>query len=119
MAELLIHNTHGNDDVERASLALVVANTALNSGQDASLLLTIDGVWIATQGYAQGLQADGFAPLADLLNQFIENGGHLLVCGACMKPRSLTAEHLLPGAQLVGAAYAVEMLSRGITGLSF
>ena len=62
MRDVLIHNTHGKEDLERASLAFVAANTALVSGQQATVLLTIEGVRIATHGYAQGLQAEGFAP---------------------------------------------------------
>jgi predicted peroxiredoxin len=62
MGHVMVHNTHGEDDIERASLAFVVANTALNSNQQATVLLTIEGVWVATRGYADGLQAHGFGP---------------------------------------------------------
>ncbi|HLA45257.1 MAG TPA: DsrE family protein [Aggregatilineales bacterium] len=119
MGHVMIHNTHGNDDVERASLTFVVANTALNSNQRATVLLTIEGVWIATQGYADGLQANGFAPLSDLMHQFVANGGELWVCGACAKPRNITEEHLIDGAQIIGAATAVEALVNGAQTLSF
>lgn len=119
MANILIHNTHGNDDVERASLAAVVANTALNAAQEAILMLTIDGVWLATKGYSDGLQAKGFAPIKELVEQFIENGGSLWVCGACAKPRDITADDLIEGAQIVGAAAAVEALANGAQTLSF
>ena len=50
MAKILVHNTYGKDGVERASLAFVVAKTALNSGQDPTVLLTIEGAWLATKG---------------------------------------------------------------------
>lgn len=119
MAHILINNSHGKDDIERASLATVIANTALSSGQQSTLLLTVDGVWIATQGYMEGLEAEGFAPLGDLINQFIGNGGQLWVCGACCKPRNITAEDLIQGAQMVGAAAAVEALATGAQTLSF
>jgi predicted peroxiredoxin len=55
MGHVMIHNTHGKDDLERASLAYLVANTALNSGQQATVLLTIEGVWTATKGCNDGL----------------------------------------------------------------
>jgi predicted peroxiredoxin len=115
----MVHNTHGKDDIERASLTFVVANTALNSSQQTTVLLTIEGVWVATQGYADGLQANGFAPLSGLIGQFIANGGKVWVCGACAKPRSITQEHLIGGAQIVGAATAVEALVNGAQTLSF
>jgi predicted peroxiredoxin len=114
----MIHNTHGKDDIERASLAFVIANTALNSKQQAIVLLTIEGVWIATQGYTDGLQAHGFAPLSDLMHQFVANGGEVWVCGACAKPRDITQEQLMEGAQIIGAATAVEALVNGVQTLS-
>lgn len=66
----MIHNTREKDDVERASLAFLVGNTALSSGQEATFLFTIEGVWVATKGYTEGLQAQGFAPLSELVQQF-------------------------------------------------
>ena len=119
MAKILIHNTHGKDDVERASLATVVANTSLTAGQDTILMLTIDGVWTATKGYSDSLQADGFAPLGELMTQFVENGGDLWVCGACAKPRNISAEDLIAGAQMVGATAAVEALANGAQTIGF
>ncbi len=119
MGHVLIHNTHGKDDVERASLTFVVANTALNANQRTTVLLTIEGVWIATQGYADGLQANGFAPLCDLMHQFVASGGELWVCGACAKPRNITPEQLIDKAQIIGAATAVEALVAGAQTLSF
>ena len=119
MAKILIHNTHGKDDVERATLAFVVANVGLSSGQEVTTLLTIDGVWVATQGYTDDLQAYGFAPLGELVQKFVANGGILWVCGACAKPRNITAEQLISGAQLVGAAAAIEALANGAQSLSW
>ena len=119
MGHVLVNNTRGKDDVERASLSFVVGNVALNSGQEATVLLTIEGVWVATNGYNDGLQANGFDPLSDLMQKFATNGGHIWVCGACAKPRGITQEQLVDGAQIVGAATAVEALVNGAQSLSF
>jgi len=119
MCKVMVHNTHGKDDVERATLAFVVGNAALSSGQEAIMLLTIDGVWLATHGYTDGLEADGFAPIKETIDSFIKNGGQLWVCGACMKPRDITAEQLIEGAQMVGAATAVEAMVNGANTISF
>lgn len=83
------------------------------------MLLTIDGPWIATKGYADGLQAEGYPPLRELIEKFIAAGGQLWVCGACAKPRSITAEQLIEGALIVGAARAVEEMIGGAQTLSF
>lgn len=119
MGKVMVHNTRGKDDVERATLAFVVGNAGLSSGQEVTMLLTIEGVWVATRGYAEGLQAEGFAPLTDVITQFIQNGGVVWVCGACAKPRGITQEQLLNGAQIVGAATAVEAMVNGAQTLSF
>jgi len=119
MGKVLINNTNGKENLERASLSFVVANAALSSDQQAIVLLTIDGPWVATKGYADGLQADGYAPLGELIAKFIAAGGALWVCGACAKPRNITAEQLVEGAQIVGAARAVEEMVGGAQTLSF
>jgi predicted peroxiredoxin len=119
MGHVMLHNTHGKDDVERASLAFLVGHVARSSNQEATVLLTIEGVWVATKGYVDGLQANGFAPLSDLIRQFVESGGRLWVCGACAKPRNITAETLIEGAEIIGAATAVEALVKGAQTLSW
>lgn len=119
MGKIMVNNTCGKDNVERASLAFVVGNTALNSGQEATVLLTIEGAWVATRDYADDLQAHGFAPLGELVRQFTGGGGRLWVCAACAKPRNITAEQLVEGAQIVGAATAIEAMVNGAQTLSF
>lgn len=119
MGQVMLHNTHGKDDVERASLAFLVGHVARNSNQEATILLTIEGVWVATKGYTDGLQADGFAPLSELIQQFLAAGGRVWVCGACAKPRNITQADLIEGAEIIGAATAVEALVNGAQTLSW
>ncbi len=119
MTQVMVNNTNGKDNVERASLSFVVGNTALTAGQEAIVLLTIEGVRVATKGYADELQAEGFSPLKDLISQFIQNKGKVWVCGACAKPRQITSSDLIEGAEIVGAATAVEAMVNGARTLSF
>jgi predicted peroxiredoxin len=119
MGKIMINNTYGKDGVERASLAFMVGKTALNTGQEATVLLTIEGVCVATQGYAEGLKAEGFEPLEKLVKDFVDGGGRLWVCGACAKPRKITEADLVPGAQIIGAASAVEAMVNGAQTISF
>jgi predicted peroxiredoxin len=119
MGHIMIHNSHGKEDAERASLAFVVGNTALSSGQEATLLLTLEGVRLATKDYTEGVQAQDFAPLKELAQQFTARGGKIWVCGACAKPRQITQGLLIEGAQIIGAATAVEALVNSAQTLSF
>jgi sulfur relay (sulfurtransferase) complex TusBCD TusD component (DsrE family) len=45
--------------------------------------------------------------------KFAAGGGRIRVCGACAKPRGITQEQLIEGAQIIGAATAVEALVNG------
>jgi predicted peroxiredoxin len=119
MARLMLHATHGKDDPERATLPFVVANVAANADQETVVLLTIDGVWLATKGYADDIQKEGFPALKDVLASFVSNGGRVWACGTCTKPRGITEADLIEGAQIVTAAKAVEYLAQGAATLDF
>jgi uncharacterized protein len=119
MAKLLINCTHGRDDAERATLAFIVGNVAASADQEVVVLLTIDGVWNATQGYADEICKEGFQRLGEVIQAFIANGGQIWACGACAKPRGITEADLIAGSRIVSAANAVEYLASGAASLSF
>ncbi len=119
MATLMIHATHAQDDPERATLAFIVGNVAASADQEVVVLLTIEGVWLAKRGYADGIHKEGFQPLADVMRSFLENGGQIWACGTCTKPRGIDASDLIPGARIVTAANVVECLATGAASLSF
>lgn len=119
MAKILINCTHGKEDPERATLPFIVGNVAATADQEAIVLLTIEGVWLATKGYAEGIQQEGFQPLREVLQSFLANGGRIWACGACTNPRGITEADLIEGAQIVTAANVVEELASGATTLSF
>src|SRR3954470_4847615 len=98
-AKILVHGTHGKEDPERATLAFIVGNVAANADQEAVVLLTIEGVCLATKGYADAIEKPGFPPLREVLASFIANGGQIWACGTCAKPRGITEAHLIEGAR--------------------
>jgi predicted peroxiredoxin len=119
MAKLLINCTHGHEDAERATLPFVVGNVAASADVEVVVLLTIDGVWNATKGYADEICKEGFQPLKDVMQAFITNGGQVWACGACAKPRRIKETDLISGARIVSASNAVEYLASGAASLSF
>lgn len=119
MAKIMANCTHGNEDPERATLPFVIGNVAATADQEAVVLLTVDGVWLATKGYADDIQKEGFQPLPDVIRSFVENGGQIWACGACTKPRGITESDLIEGARIVTAANVVEYLASGAATLSF
>jgi predicted peroxiredoxin len=113
MARLLFHCTHGADDPERAIVPFVAANVAAASGVEAVAVLTVEGAWLCKRGYADGVAAEGFPRLADLLADFAAAGGEIWACSACTAPRGITEADLVAGARIVGAAAIVEAVAAG------
>jgi predicted peroxiredoxin len=118
-AKILVNCTYGKENPERASLSFVVGNVAVTADQEAVVLLTIEGVRLATTGYADGVHQEGFQPLKDIIQAFVTNGGKVWVCGSCSKPRGITDADLISGATVVSAASVVEYLASGASTLNF
>ena len=119
MAKLLINCTHGEDDPERATLPFIVGNVAASADQETVIFLTIDGVWLATKGYANRIHKEGFQPLNEVMRSFVQNGGQIWACGTCTKPRGIGEADLIPGARIVTAANVVEQLVSGAASMDF
>jgi predicted peroxiredoxin len=109
----LAQATHGRDDPERATLPFIVANVAASADQEAIVLLTIDGVWLATKGYADDIHHPGMPPLSEVIASLLANGGEIWACGACTKPRGITEEHMIEGARIISAVDFVAELASG------
>jgi uncharacterized protein len=118
-SKLIFMCTHGKEDPERASLPFVAANVAATAGQDATVVCTIEGVWLGTRDGLTGIASNGLPPLAKIFSDFVANGGKVWLCGACTKPRGITDEHLAPGVTIVGAAKIVEEIAAGAKTTSF
>ena len=116
---MLFQCTWGKKDSERAILPFVAANVAATAGIDATVVCTIDAVWLGTKGGADGVASNGLPALADLLAEFRENGGKVWLCGACTKPRGITAGDTAPGVTIVGAATIIEAIANGATPVAF
>lgn len=113
MARFMAHATHGRDNPERATLPFIVANVAATAEQETVVLLTIDGVWLATKGYADDIHHEGMPPLGELVASVVANGGEIWACGACTKPRGISEGDLVEGARIVSAADVVAELAKG------
>ena len=111
---LLFPCSHAADAPERATVPFIAAATAVASGQRATVVCTIEGVWLGTAGYADELEVPGMPPLADLVRQVAAGGGEIWLCSACTTSRGITGDTpLVAGASIVGAARIVEALTQG------
>lgn len=111
--------TCGLDNTDRATVAFVVANAAAASDKEALVFLSIEGVRLSIQGAADPVHEAGFAPLRDLMANFVKAGGKIWVCSPCFKKRSLDETKLAAGASIVGGASLVEFLAGGSPCVSY
>jgi uncharacterized protein len=119
MNGLVISLTHAGDDVDRSSVAMVVAGASVASGQKTTVFLSSEGVRLAHHGTAETLHEEGFASMGDLVSSFVAAGGDFLVCSPCAKKRGIGEDDLIDGATIVGGATLVALLVDGATSLSF
>ena len=108
----LINNSWGADDVEKASVAFIVGNAAAGKGE-ARLFLTNAGTDIAIRDKAESMQADGYAPMQELVNGYLKKGGVLWVCKACADAKGIVQDDLIEGAELAGAGHTMGFLETG------
>jgi predicted peroxiredoxin len=103
--------TYGKNDTDKATVAFVVANAAVASDKETMIFLMTEGVRLGVKGYADDIHEEGFAPLRELMANFVKAGGEIWVCSPCFKKRSLDEKTLVDGAKIVGGAKLVEFLS--------
>lgn len=120
MARLLVVKaTAGSDAPERCAQAFTVAATAVTAGADVSLWLTGESSWFALPGRAAEFELPHSAPLEELLDVVLTSG-RVTVCTQCAARREITAEDVLPGVRIAGAAVFVEeVLTEGAQALVY
>lgn len=119
MNGLVINLTHSVDDVDRASVAIVVAGASVASSQKTTVFLSSEGTRLAAKGVTETLHEEGFASMSELVAGYVEAGGTFLVCSPCAKKRGIGADDLIEGASIVGGATLVALLVDGASSLSF
>lgn len=110
--KLLIMLTTGPEDRgSRATLAFSMGVSALISGVDVSLYLTMGGTFWSRERAHAGVHIAGFEPLAAYVEQFAEAGGQLLVCSPCDAFFCAIAGDggLTPGAERCGLGHIVDL----------
>jgi len=105
--KMIIIATRGGEDPERATIPFVMANAALATDIDVTIILQTTGVWLAVRDYASHVRAEAFPPLDQLIKDFRELGGKLVACVPCLKSRNITDDMLIEGTKQAAAGTVV------------
>src|SRR5512139_596067 len=97
-----VNLTCSKDNTDKATVAFVVANAAVASAQQTLVFLSVEGVRLSQKGCADTIHEEGFAPLKELMDNFVKAGGVIWVCSPCFKKRKLEEANLIAGATIVG-----------------
>ncbi len=108
--------THGTDYPELITLPFVLAVGAMAMDVEAVVALQGPAVQIALKGGADHVYAPNMKPLKDLMQDFFDLGGKLMVCTPCVQARSIKEEELIEHAEFMAAATLTdEILSANAT----
>jgi predicted peroxiredoxin len=96
---VLVHITTGdnksNYEVHSATMGVDHALAMLRAGKDVSILLDVNGVYIAAKNVGGVLK-----PINDELKTFLAEGGRVIACDHCIAMAGLKAEDMLPGVEI-------------------
>ncbi len=117
--KFVISLTCAKDNTDKATVAFVVANAAVASDKKTMVFLSIEGTRLSQKAFADDIHEEGFAPLKDLMKNFVEAGGEIYVCSPCFKKRALDENNLVAGAVIVGGAKLVEFMGEACPSVSY
>jgi len=117
--KLVIIVTHGPDEPELATLPFVMAAGALVSEIEVVMAFQAEGVRLITKGGADGVHADSFPPLTELIDTIPAIGGLLMPCSPCLESRGIKEADMLDGVEVIGAARLVSEITSASATLNY
>ncbi|MFW6458125.1 MAG: DsrE family protein [Halodesulfurarchaeum sp.] len=109
---------HERNNPDKVTVAFTMALKAVEKGHSATVILMADGVHLGKPGHADGLDiGEPFRPVPDLLEDYLEAGGHVAVCGACMQHNGLSEEDVDDRFTIVDADETIDLTMEAQGGL--
>jgi predicted peroxiredoxin len=96
-----------DDPKERCELissVLAQALTALSFDYECDLFVMDNAAKLIKKGYTEGLKAQEFAPIDELMKDYLEMGGKLYACHPATDARGLHKEDCIDGVEYVNAS---------------
>ena len=108
----------GESNPDKATVAFTMALKALEKGHSATVILMAAAVHLGQPDAATGLDiGEPFRPLPDLMKDYLESGGRVVVCGACMKHNELAADQMDSRFAVIDAGGVIDLVMTARGGL--
>jgi predicted peroxiredoxin len=114
----LVQLTHGPEDPDRVTVAMVMANAGLALGKHTVVLLSNEGVRAAEPRVIASIAEPGFERLDNLVRQYLDGGGEIWACAPCVQKRQLEGA-LIPEVKMVGAVAAIAFAAENAVSFAF
>lgn len=109
---------YNKNNENNVTVAFTAALGAIQKGHNAAIILLVDGVHIAREGYVNDIYiGEPFRPVKDLMKEYLEKGGKLKVCSACLKHNSIPADSLVKEAEIINLPDVLDLLDNAATTL--
>src|SRR5210317_578541 len=98
----LINCEYGANNPEKATIAFILAFTSSKTNETA-VFVTSDAAYLFLEEGAPEIRAEGYDSIYNLIDAFIENGGKVWICPACIKAKGIDENDLIAGVEVAGA----------------
>ncbi|MBB3210474.1 putative peroxiredoxin [Rhodopirellula rubra] len=109
------------DNGKNATMAFSCGVSSLAIAKPTVIFLTSDGAVWGYEGSALGIAVQGFPPLEELIENYLQEGGRIILCSVCSrtcsagKPSDTYPTKTLPGIQIGGFATVLDLAIGGTT----
>ncbi|MCU0853291.1 MAG: DsrE family protein [Thermoplasmata archaeon] len=109
----IVIGTHGEEDIERATMTFACAGASAALGIKTKVFLTGNGVKLAQKGKVEKMPSvKGMASVKDLMEAFVASGGKLMVCIPCLETRGYDRKSFVEGTKFLNLMdFATETLN--------
>ncbi len=109
---------YNKNNENNVTVAFTAALGALQKGHKTAIILLVDGVHIARKDYVNDIDiGEPFRPVKDLLKDYLEQGGMIKVCLACLKHNNIAEKELLETAEIINLPDVIDLLDNAQTTL--
>lgn len=111
--KILINCSYGENDLERATITFILALSSASQGAETAVFATAGAANFCVKGGGDGMEVEGYGPIANVLDDYIANGGSIWLCPICAKAKGISVEDLRPGVEISGVPRIMEFMENG------
>lgn len=101
----------GKSNPNNLTVAVVMALNALKQGHTATIILMVEAVELGKPGATKGINIGApFAEVGGQLEEYLNMGGQVCICNACMLHNGFSAEDMDSRFELINAPNVVTLL---------